>query len=47
MDDKNSYKVAQFCEKPDLDTAKKMIESDDYVWNSGMFFFDLIYHKHR
>ncbi len=39
MDNKNSYKVAKFCEKPDLDTAKKMIESDDYVWNSGMFFF--------
>ena len=34
-------KISQFCEKPDLDIAKKMIESDSYVWNSGMFFFDI------
>ncbi|MAX30010.1 MAG: mannose-1-phosphate guanylyltransferase/mannose-6-phosphate isomerase [Candidatus Marinimicrobia bacterium] len=40
-DNENSYKVAQFCEKPDLNTAKKMIELGSYVWNSGMFFFDI------
>ena len=41
IDNGNSYKVTKFCEKPDLDTAKKMIESDSYVWYSGMFFFDI------
>lgn len=29
--------VAQFVEKPDLATAKKYLESGDYLWNSGMF----------
>ena len=41
IDNGNSYKVSQFCEKPVLDIAKKMIESDSYIWNSGMFFFDI------
>lgn len=31
--------VAQFCEKPDLATAKQFIDSGDYFWNSGMFLF--------
>jgi mannose-1-phosphate guanylyltransferase len=35
--DGKSYKVKQFVEKPDLETAKKYIASDEYMWNSGMF----------
>lgn len=37
--DENAYKVAQFVEKPDLDTAQKYYESGEYYWNSGMFMF--------
>ena len=32
------YKVEEFKEKPDLETAKKYIENG-YLWNSGMFLF--------
>jgi len=35
----NAYKVAQFVEKPDLDTARKYLDSGEYYWNSGMFMF--------
>jgi mannose-1-phosphate guanylyltransferase/mannose-6-phosphate isomerase len=31
--------VAQFVEKPNLDTARKYLESGRYLWNSGMFLF--------
>lgn len=30
-------KVSQFTEKPNLETAKKFIESGNYLWNSGIF----------
>lgn len=30
-------KVLQFVEKPDLETAKNYIATNEYVWNSGMF----------
>lgn len=30
-------KVNQFREKPDVETAKKFIESGNFLWNSGMF----------
>lgn len=33
------YKVEQFVEKPDLETAKKYLSSKDYYWNSGIFLF--------
>ncbi|WP_324735395.1 mannose-1-phosphate guanylyltransferase/mannose-6-phosphate isomerase [Thermococcus sp. SY098] len=33
------YKVAEFKEKPDLETARKYVE-EGYYWNSGMFMFD-------
>ena len=33
------YPVAEFVEKPDLETAEKYLESGDYYWNSGMFMF--------
>lgn len=29
--------VAEFVEKPDAATAKRYLDSGDYVWNSGMF----------
>jgi mannose-1-phosphate guanylyltransferase/mannose-6-phosphate isomerase len=31
------YSVAQFAEKPDLNTARQYLESGEYAWNSGMF----------
>ena len=31
--------VAQFCEKPDLATAQRFVDSGEYYWNSGMFLF--------
>lgn len=36
---KEGYLVDHFVEKPDIDTAKKYIESGDYYWNSGIFLF--------
>jgi len=35
------YKVKQFHEKPDLETAKKYLMSGNYYWNSGMFAFSI------
>ncbi|MDX1392412.1 MAG: sugar phosphate nucleotidyltransferase, partial [Rheinheimera sp.] len=35
----NVASVAQFCEKPDLTTAQKFVNSGEYFWNSGMFLF--------
>ncbi|MCX7762119.1 MAG: sugar phosphate nucleotidyltransferase [Candidatus Kryptonium sp.] len=37
LSEKGVYKVKTFAEKPDLETAKKFIESGDFLWNSGMF----------
>lgn len=34
-----AFEVAQFIEKPDLQTAKSYLTSGDYYWNSGMFMF--------
>ena len=34
-----AVKVAEFVEKPDLDTARQYFESGNYYWNSGMFMF--------
>lgn len=31
------YAVAQFAEKPDLETAQAYLAGHDYFWNSGMF----------
>ncbi|MFC1517846.1 mannose-1-phosphate guanylyltransferase [Candidatus Margulisiibacteriota bacterium] len=31
------YETEAFVEKPDLDTAKKYVESKEYFWNSGIF----------
>ncbi len=34
-----AYKVDEFVEKPDADTARAYIENGGYYWNSGMFMF--------
>ena len=31
------FRVKRFAEKPDLGTAKRFVESGDFLWNSGMF----------
>lgn len=35
----DAFSVAQFVEKPDLNTAQDYLASGDYYWNSGMFLF--------
>ncbi len=37
LDGQAVYQVLRFKEKPDLDTARKMLEGGDHDWNSGMF----------
>ncbi len=39
--DNDIKKVTQFTEKPDLETAKKFIESGDYLWNAGIFIWNV------
>jgi mannose-1-phosphate guanylyltransferase/mannose-6-phosphate isomerase len=34
-----TYKVEEFVEKPDLQTAEFYLEQGNYLWNSGMFMF--------
>ncbi|NQT24831.1 mannose-1-phosphate guanylyltransferase [candidate division KSB1 bacterium] len=34
-----AYKVKTFAEKPNLETAKRFLESGDFLWNSGIFIF--------
>ena len=41
LNETNIYEVVEFKEKPNLETAEKYIESGDYLWNSGMFFWRL------
>ena len=38
---KNLYKVKTFTEKPDVDLAKIFIESGEFYWNAGIFFWSL------
>lgn len=38
-EDGSCFKIAQFKEKPDADTARQYLESGQYFWNSGMFGF--------
>lgn len=35
--DLDYFQVERFTEKPDLDTARRMVQSGQYSWNSGMF----------
>lgn len=37
--DSDAFRVKRFVEKPDEDSAKKYIDSGDFLWNSGMFVF--------
>jgi len=34
-----AYKVEEFVEKPDLETAQTYLKQGNYLWNSGMFMF--------
>jgi len=36
-----AYRVVRFCEKPDLDTARKFISAGTFAWNSGIFVWTL------
>ncbi|NJN72005.1 MAG: mannose-1-phosphate guanylyltransferase [Limnothrix sp. RL_2_0] len=35
------FKVAQFREKPDVETAKSFLETGKFSWNSGIFLFSI------
>jgi mannose-1-phosphate guanylyltransferase len=37
----DGYDVRGFAEKPDLETAAEYVESGEYLWNSGMFFWTI------
>lgn len=37
--EKSTYKLDQFVEKPDFQTAEHYVSSQNYLWNSGMFMF--------
>jgi len=39
--DQTIYPVNRFVEKPDLNTAESYLESGNYVWNSGMFLWNV------
>ncbi|TXH54104.1 MAG: mannose-1-phosphate guanylyltransferase/mannose-6-phosphate isomerase [Bacteroidia bacterium] len=39
--DENIYKLDKFVEKPDLKTAEYYLSSQNYLWNSGMFMFQI------
>lgn len=32
-----TYKVERFLEKPNLEIARDLVSSEEYLWNSGMF----------
>ena len=44
-EDKDIFEIAQFKEKPNLETAKQYISSGEYYWNSGMFAFTSSFFK--
>lgn len=37
----HAYKVDKFVEKPDLETAKEYLATEEYLWNSGMFIWKI------
>lgn len=41
FENRSLHEVRCFHEKPDIDTAKRYLESGNYFWNSGMFFWRL------
>ncbi len=38
---KNLLKVKTFTEKPDIDLARKFLQSGDFYWNSGIFIWNI------
>ena len=38
---KNIFRVDQFKEKPDLETAKRYIQNENFFWNSGLFIWSV------
>jgi mannose-1-phosphate guanylyltransferase/mannose-6-phosphate isomerase len=36
-----AYKIKQFIEKPDQLTANRLLQTDNFLWNSGMFLFQI------
>ncbi len=45
--DKNIYKVEQFTEKPDPETAENYLKDGKYFWNSGLFLFQADVYLHE
>ena len=43
LNNMNIVKVEKFEEKPDLEKAKKYLKSGKYLWNAGMFIFNVNY----
>jgi mannose-1-phosphate guanylyltransferase len=41
--DQGLYLATKFIEKPDKELAKKLIDSTEYLWNSGIYFFEIDY----
>ena len=37
--EKKGYKIEKYIEKPNLETAKKLVKDKKYLWNSGIFLF--------
>lgn len=37
----NCHKVSMFTEKPDLATAKRFLQEGDYLWNAGIFIWNV------
>ena len=40
-ENENYYRVSAFKEKPDFETAKKFLASGKYIWNVGMYLFNV------
>ena len=43
IDKKNVVKVDRFVEKPNFEKAKQYLDSKEYLWNAGMFIFNIDY----
>lgn len=41
LDSQSIKKVVQFCEKPNYATARKFIQSRNYLWNAGIFIWSV------
>jgi mannose-1-phosphate guanylyltransferase len=40
-DGRDAFRSKRFLEKPSLETATEFVESGNYLWNAGMFFFTI------